>query len=78
MQIVTVLCVECSCYFRMEAFEPEDLKHPVCYDCAETAGRCPHDDVSVERYDAGRASDTGYRDAGEIITCRQCGHQEVA
>ena len=75
MKIVTVLCGGCSNYFRMEAFEPADLLSPLCYDCRE---ECAHEDVRIERFDAGRCTETGYQDDGEVAVCRACGHREVA
>jgi hypothetical protein len=78
MKIVTVLCIGCSGYFDMEAFEPADLKDPLCFDCAEQARECAHENVRVERFDAGRCTQTGYSDAGERIICRDCGFEEVA
>ena len=75
--IVTALCTECSNYFRLEAFEPADVI-AVCYDCAEQAQSCAHENVRVVRFDAGRCTETGYSDTGEIVICRECGFQEVA
>jgi hypothetical protein len=50
------------------------------YGGGETADteECAHDNVRVERFDAGRCTETGYRDAGERIICRDCGFQGVA
>jgi hypothetical protein len=78
--IVTLNCKECSNYFRIEAFEPEDELNRMCENCEELADQaaCSHDHVHVERFDAGRAMDTGYHDAGELIVCEDCGFQEVA
>jgi hypothetical protein len=77
MKIVTVLCLGCSGYFDLEAFEPADLKDPMCFDCQEQR-KCAHEHVRFERFDAGRCSLTGYHDGGEVITCTDCGFQEVA
>lgn len=76
---VSLCCTECSNYFRLEAFEPADVI-PVCYDCAERAQsqECAHDHVRVVRFDAGRCTETGYSDSGELIECTDCGFQEVA
>ena len=78
MKIVTVLCGRCQGYFRMEAFEPADLKNPVCFDCEEKLRDCIHSSVEVERFDMGTCAVTGYHDEGLRITCRDCGYQEVA
>jgi hypothetical protein len=80
---VTLLCDACSCYFDTQAFEAEDLQSPLCYDCAEQAQKaveieCAHDNVRVVRFDAGRCTQTGYVDAGEMLVCRDCGVQEAA
>jgi hypothetical protein len=75
---VTLFCEHCSCYFDTQAFEPADLKDPICFDCAEQARECVHDNVRVIPFDNGRCAETGYVDAGERIICRDCGFEEVA
>jgi hypothetical protein len=75
---VTLFCAACSCYFDTQAFEPADLKDPICDNCTEQARECAHENVRVECFDAGRCIETGYVDAGEMIICRDCGFQEVA
>jgi len=35
--------------------------------------QCGSAEVSIERYDFGRDSETGYHDAGETFRCRDCG-----
>ena len=82
MKRVTVLCKACASYFDMEAFEPADLKDPICLDCRElqylAETDCQHENVHILRFDAGRCTETGYADAGERIICRDCGFEEVA
>jgi len=78
MKIVTVLCGGCSNYFRLEAFEPADLLSPLCFDCREAIEECAHEEVRIERFSAGRCTQTGYQDSGEVAVCTACGHQEVA
>ena len=77
--IVTLNCKECSNYFRVEAFEPEDLTDRICESCEEQAEKaCTHDHVHMVRFDVGRCEQTGYHDAGEILVCNDCGFEEVA
>ena len=77
MKRVTVLCKTCNCYYDMEAFDEGDLKEPICLDCRELiylAERdCTHESVYVERFGAGRCTQTGYIDEGEIVICTACG-----
>ena len=78
--IVTLNCPECSNYFRIEAFEAEDTQNRICEECEELAARdhCDHVHFHVVRFDAGRCTETGYHDDGEMIVCDDCGFQEVA
>jgi hypothetical protein len=36
---------------------------------------CVHPDVAVKVWDNGRDPETGYRDTGVAVTCRDCGEQ---
>jgi hypothetical protein len=72
---VTLFCKTCSCYFDTQAFEPADLKDPICFNCAEEARNCEHDHVEVIRFDVGRCTETGYHDEGETLVCRDCGEE---
>jgi hypothetical protein len=36
---------------------------------------CVHPNTSVEDWDRGRDPETGYRDAGTTVTCRNCGER---
>jgi len=68
---VTLFCETCSCYFDTGVEESEDLKNPVCENCAEKRA-CRHEHVRVEHWDIGRADQTGYYDAGERFVCTDC------
>jgi hypothetical protein len=50
------------------------------YGGGETADteECAHLHGSVIPFDNGRCAETGYRDAGHVFICRDCGFQEVA
>ena len=82
MKRVTVCCKACNCYYDIQAFDEGDLKDPVCLDCREliylAECDCTHDNVRIERFDAGRSMETGYCDSGERIICCDCGFAEVA
>jgi len=71
---VTLFCKTCSCYFDTQAFEPEDLKNPVCDNCIEKRD-CTHEHVRAERFDTGRCPETGYHDEGERLVCADCGEE---
>ena len=59
---------------RIKAIKEELIAELAALDAEE----CAHENVRIERFDAGRCTETGYSDAGEVIVCRDCGFQEVA
>jgi hypothetical protein len=59
---------------RIKAIAKELIAELAALDAEE----CAHENVRVDRFDAGRCTETGYRDAGERIICRDCGFEEVA
>lgn len=61
-----------KCKRCLESFVLDDLSDVkgqglLCLKC-----RCPHESLRSELYDFGVCRETGYRDAGERITCLDC------